>query len=358
MIINPTFRPVLTFITRRKSAEIRQMQIDVRMLPKMASLFIEAATAGSVAENDLLKQAGVLIPADEAPREVAQRLPLSDASLALLSANAPPPPANTALNSDNVFVQRATPRPDAPSPGIPPWNNFPTELPLTWVFDPGTRMWAAYNGDIDERLRDVSWHARVFVDDEWLRARHDYWVSSLDEARASIERDGYAVLRDVLPPLQIAALRGYVRALEEEGYLLVDHIDVPEKRFVRHNDEVFRFIHRQTGYLMRRITSEMIIPSYCYLSAYREDAELPRHKDRPQCVWNVSLLVDTNREGTPWPIFLETKNGLREVRLGLGDAVVYRGAEVAHWRPKAAPGARETLALMHYVPFDFTGDRD
>jgi len=32
-------------------------------------------------------------------------------------------------------------------PGIPPWTGFPAELPLVWVFDPGTRAWAVYHAD-------------------------------------------------------------------------------------------------------------------------------------------------------------------------------------------------------------------
>jgi len=373
-VFNPTFQPTVVFTTRVRSREIKPMQVDATVLPQMANLLL-AILAGRKDEDfaekfaphlQFLTQAGILVEPDGVPRDVLPRFPLSPALLELVprKLRVDIRSRNLRVNRENVYVQKTTPRPKTQTAGIPPWTGFPTDLPLIWVFDPRTEMWAAYHANpamaetlddlesienLDHDVAELFYYARILVDQT--------------DSRPSIEpvSDGVAVLRSIVTPLQIAAARSYARALESEGYLQLDHIDVKEKRFFRHNDELFRFLHRQTGSLLRRVTGEMIIPSFTYLSAYREGATLPRHLDRPQCVWNASLLIDANRaddDGQTWPICLDTPQGTREVRLDLGDAIVYRGAEVAHWRPEAAPGERQTLVLMHYVPFDFTGSLD
>jgi hypothetical protein len=130
---------------------------------------------------------------------------------------------------------------------------------------------------------------------------------------------------------------------------------------VKHNDNMISAIHRQTGTLLTKITGEPLFPSYSYLSAYLEGAELRRHVDRPQCQWNGSMLIDAvpehSLEGS-WPIFLETSGGVHEIRLDLGDTVIYRGQEVPHWRNQLPVGDRQTLALFHYVRTNFTGSLD
>ena len=155
------------------------------------------------------------------------------------------------------------------------------------------------------------------------------------------------------------ATRTYYRALERNGYLLLDRDQVKNNRYEIHNDEVSRFMHLQSANLLRTITREPIYPSYSYLSAYRKGAELKKHLDRPQCAWNGSLLIDTNpdiEKAGYWPIFLECQSGVKKINQALGDLLVYRGHETPHWRPKLKQQSRQTLVLFHFVPIDFTGD--
>ncbi len=161
--------------------------------------------------------------------------------------------------------------------------------------------------------------------------------------------------------IQIAMLRKYFRAMEKEGYLSIDRVQIKEKRYYRHNDQLLKFIHRQTGHLVRQVTGQQIIPSFSYLAAYMKGAELAKHIDRPQCAWNMSLLIDEIPEGQKaksWPIYLETPRGIVEVRLAPGEATLYQGDRVPHWRPALQGEQRQTVALFHYVPLEFTGSLD
>jgi hypothetical protein len=109
---------------------------------------------------------------------------------------------------------------------------------------------------------------------------------------------------------------------------------------------------------VNRLVPTPVKPSYVYLATYHPAAVLKRHVDRPQCEWNVSLVLDMEPEvarTSAWPIFLETAGTVHEVRLGLGDLVLYRGTDVPHWRDRQPDGQRCTVAFFHFVGVDFTG---
>jgi len=46
------------------------------------------------------------------------------------------------------------------------------------------------------------------------------------------------------------------------------------------------------------------------------------------------------------------------VYLSNGDAVIYKGCELVHYRYPLADGCASTSLFMHYVPVDFGGDLD
>ena len=104
-----------------------------------------------------------------------------------------------------------------------------------------------------------------------------------------------------------------------------------------------------------------VAPSYSLVSAYRSGAILAKHVDRPQCRWNASVLLDMNPEvprSESWPIFVESQGRPHEVRMEMGECLVYRGDTNPHWRDRLDPGRRQTLLLLHYVPIDFQGALD
>jgi hypothetical protein len=79
--------------------------------------------------------------------------------------------------------------------------------------------------------------------------------------------------------------------------------------------------------------------------------------DRRQCDYTMSLLVDrtTGEAGEPWPLWLEGTSGKASVTMDLGDAVLFRGFDLPHWREAAPPDQSQTMLLFHFVPSSFTG---
>ena len=77
---------------------------------------------------------------------------------------------------------------------------------------------------------------------------------------------------------------------------------------------------------------------------------MPRHKDRPACEISCTL----NLGGDEWPIFIDPTGGEGqegvEVLLKQGDALLYRGCDLQHWRE---PFEGETCyqVFLHYNEF-------
>ena len=98
---------------------------------------------------------------------------------------------------------------------------------------------------------------------------------------------------------------------------------------------------------MEKATGLKLYPAYTYARIYKKGDILKRHKDRYSC--EVSMTM--NLGGDPWPIYLEPsgerdKEGVK-VDLEPGDALIYRGCEVEHWREEFE-GENCGQVFLHY----------
>ena len=90
-----------------------------------------------------------------------------------------------------------------------------------------------------------------------------------------------------------------------------------------------------------------IIPTYSYHRMYMEGAAMAHHSDRPSC--QISLTINIGQTHS-WPIYvtsLKTKKYV-EVVQEPGDALVYLGCNVGHYRPKYK-GDWYSQLFIHYV---------
>ena len=77
---------------------------------------------------------------------------------------------------------------------------------------------------------------------------------------------------------------------------------------------------------MEKITGLELLPTYSYSRFYTYLANLIKHKDRESC--EISVTVQVGSSGEPWPIFVDGNKHILEN----GDAVVYLGCELEHYR--------------------------
>jgi hypothetical protein len=85
-----------------------------------------------------------------------------------------------------------------------------------------------------------------------------------------------------------------------------------------------------------------LLPTYSYFRVYTYKSDLSKHTDRPSC--EISITVHINSDGTPWEIYM----GGKKYRTKPGDAVLYKGCEIEHWR-EPFEGDWHAQAFLHYV---------
>ena len=254
--------------------------------------------------------------------------------------------------------------------------SFLTGYPLLWVEHPGTKVLAPFwlndtyrrlieellanrmsSSELEPSVVSTLAAANVLVPTGYVASQTALWQKNLADSFRQLQSEQYAVLRNIIHPLQIAALRKYFRTLDHKNFLMPD-LQGGSLRYASHNEEVASFIHHQLTTLVQSVTRELIKPSYSFLSVYKSGSFLPKHADRSQCAWNLSLLIDTDPEtalSDSWPIYLEV-SGQKEIRLEMGDGLLYRGTDVPHWREAHCDGEMTTLILCHFVRDNFEGD--
>ena len=94
-----------------------------------------------------------------------------------------------------------------------------------------------------------------------------------------------------------------------------------------------------------KIVDETVLPTYTYARVYKSGDELSRHKDRPSC--ELSLTVNLGGS-EPWDIWVESEGKEIPITLNPGDAMIYLGAEIEHWREKFR-GDHYYQVFLHYV---------
>jgi hypothetical protein len=180
--------------------------------------------------------------------------------------------------------------------------------------------------------------------------RRAAWLEQVSAWRRELRRHGHVVLRGLFEPTFLDAVRVYHRRIEREGYLFGGDRRRRGAPLV-YDEPLTTFLSGLLAPLVGRLTGERARPTFSYLRVYDPGAVLRPHLDRPSCRWNVDLVV--GGEPAPsvrnaWPLKLQSRRGMRTVRLGLGDGLLYRGDEVRHWRRPQPRGRTTVLASLHY----------
>lgn len=95
------------------------------------------------------------------------------------------------------------------------------------------------------------------------------------------------------------------------------------------------------------LTGHELYKTYSYARHYECGNELAPHVDRGACEVTASLAL--GHEGEIWPLWVEDHNGEHHsFLLQPGDALIFRGQELVHWREKNRHGSCAQV-FLHYV---------
>lgn len=109
--------------------------------------------------------------------------------------------------------------------------------------------------------------------------------------------------------------------------------------------EVFLLNKKQD--LEKKLCKELL-PTYSFVRVYQPGESLEDHVDRPSC--EITVSVNIASVGPSSPLFMKYKDlPVFEYNLHPGDAVVYKGIEVRHWRHKFLKNQLNAQVMLHYV---------
>ena len=160
---------------------------------------------------------------------------------------------------------------------------------------------------------------------------------------------GYAVIEDLLDTSEIALLSRYCQMLRDAGQMEVDH-QVPGSLRCYAPAAVDALLDLSTG-VLSVVTGVSLCPTYSFVRYYLRGQELTAHRDRPECEHSATVHLAASAP-TKWPISLRTPHGDRvEVVLRPGDALLYRGDRLVHWRD-SLDAEWYLQAFLHFVSCD------
>ena len=90
-----------------------------------------------------------------------------------------------------------------------------------------------------------------------------------------------------------------------------------------------------------------LYPTYSYLRIYVKGAALVKHTDRYSCEVSATLPIEYESQSI-WPLCLEVGGNVKKIELEPGDALIYKGIQIPHWRD-AFEGERQVQVFLHYV---------
>lgn len=101
---------------------------------------------------------------------------------------------------------------------------------------------------------------------------------------------------------------------------------------------------------VEEVTGKSLYPTYAFSRLYAPNDELKVHRDRESCEYSVTITLGYS--GNKWAIYMspsEDKQNASKIEMNIGDAVVYKGRDVWHWREKYTEGQWQAQIFLHYV---------
>jgi hypothetical protein len=153
------------------------------------------------------------------------------------------------------------------------------------------------------------------------------------------------LLKGFLDPQSASTISRYMEySLKQKDYKFNDSIST----YARYGDPLMETVLYNSKETLEEITGFSLHPTYSFSRIYIKGDKLKPHVDRPSC--EVSVTINIATQGEPWPIWMEVP-GEKPMSFILesGDAVVYKGCEVKHWREKAVDTELNAQIMLHYV---------
>lgn len=154
------------------------------------------------------------------------------------------------------------------------------------------------------------------------------------------DENGFLVIRKLFNPSKFIETPSYRVGFKKypskaDKSITLESTDVScDITYERYNDPRFKQLSLKIKQVIENITEKKLYETYYYDRFYYSGSELRRHIDRPACEISVSANISSNLKEN-WAFELESPSkGNLKIYLNPGDAILYKGCEVLHWRSK------------------------
>jgi hypothetical protein len=151
---------------------------------------------------------------------------------------------------------------------------------------------------------------------------------------SKFDQDGYIVIRNLIPKELLTFAKRYYRMRQGSfDYTVDEQIDEGISFYADYFCETMLLEYRKK---IEQAIELDLIPTYSYSRIYFQGAELKKHRDRPECSYSATICLATPEGFDIEPIYMsKTENGIgSSVLLNEGDACIYKGCDIYHWRDK------------------------
>jgi len=166
--------------------------------------------------------------------------------------------------------------------------------------------------------------------------------------QSKLNEHGYEIIRNFITSEKAEKLALNISEQVKSNIDVMRDGQVPDADSLYNSKYGLELLVNKNGEISSLI-NESLLPTYCYSRIYKNGCELIKHVDRQECEVSLTVHLDGDEK---WDFYVE--NYEKEevcITLNKGDAIIYLGAKVPHWRNKYI-GKSYTQLFLHYVRSD------
>lgn len=165
------------------------------------------------------------------------------------------------------------------------------------------------------------------------------------ETGSSFKKSGYLVIKNIVDKENVDRLYAYTLSRAERGNL--DDGQVPGSPSFYQDKEVVALQKKLLPTIQEKIQTPLE-NVFVYHRVYRTGAILRTHKDAPRA--EISVTINLGQKGEPWDLWLvDYDENTQRIVLEPGDALVYQGSKLSHWRGKLVDSDYVSQVMFHCI---------
>lgn len=165
----------------------------------------------------------------------------------------------------------------------------------------------------------------------------------------NFEEKGYTIIREFIDTNTVSIISQYMENKIRRGEWKEDVDSSESSRFYYYGDPLIEVLLVKCKDVVEQAIGKELLPTYSYCRVYQQGEELKMHIDRPACEISVTVSVAFKGEGNIPTINTKYKEKETCHLLNAGDAMIYKGCEVYHWRDPLLSGQIIVQFMLHYV---------